>query len=118
MPVEWIKDAMRRAMCLVLLCALLFAPVAIVMTHGPDAVSSALQANAAKAAHGHAHDWDEAGKSGQHDATDHEHNIAFVLFERASAVFELTSAARADEPGFPSGLSRDGPRRPPRGSIV
>lgn len=118
MAVGWIKDAMRRAICLVLLCALLFAPVAIAMTHGPDAIASALQADAAKAAHGHNHDWDEPGKSGQHDATDHEHNIAIVLFERASAVFELTSAARADEPGFPSGLSRDGPRRPPRGSIV
>lgn len=114
----WIKDVMRWAMCLVLLCALLIAPVAISVTHGTDAIATALQVDAAKVTHGHAHDWDGTGSSGQHDATDHEHNMAFVLFGGATEVFELTSAVRAEEPGFLSGLSRDGPRRPPRGSIV
>lgn len=118
MAVDLIKDAMRRAVALVLLCALSFAPVAISVTHGPDAVASAMQAVTAKAAHGHSYDWDEPGSSGQHDAADHEHNIAFFLFGGATAVFDLTSATRADERGFPSGLSRDGPRRPPRASIV
>lgn len=109
---------MWRAVALVLLCALSFAPVAISVTHGPDAVASAMQAVTAKAANGHSHDWDEPGKSGQHDAADHEHNIAFVSFGAATAVFDLTSATSAGERGFPSGLSRDGPRRPPRASIV
>lgn len=115
MVIGWIQNAVRRAMCLVLLCALLFAPAAIAMTHGADSVASALPADAA---HVPAHDLEETGSSGQHDATDHEHNLAFVLFERATVFFELTSAARANELGLPSGLSREGPRRPPRGSIV
>jgi len=118
MAIGWIKDAVRRAVAVVLLCALVFAPVGISMTHGPDAVASAVQVDAAKAAHGHAQGWGEPGSSSQHDATDHEHNMAFVLFKGGMAVFDLTSAARADEPGFPTGFSRDGPRRPPRGSIV
>ena len=75
---------MWRAVALVLLCALSFAPVAISVTHGPDAVASAMLAVTAKAANGHSHDWDEPGKSGQHDAADHEHNIAFVSFGAAT----------------------------------
>lgn len=114
----WIRGAMLQALAVALLCALILAPVVLSVTHGPGAVASAMQAEAAKVAHGHSHDWDGPGKSGQHDATDHEHNFAVVLPSWGNEVFGLSSVAKADGPRWHAELSRDGPRRPPRSSIA
>jgi hypothetical protein len=118
MTPNWINGAIRQAVALILFCALILAPVIVVCTHGPGDVVSAMQADTIKAAHGHTHDWDEPGEPGQHDATDHEHQVAVALFGGDTSIFELKSASWSVEFGFPAGLSRDGPRRPPRVSIV
>ena len=118
MACDWIKGAMRRAMAMALLCAVIMAPVILSVTHGPGSVADAMQAVAVQVAHGHSHDWEDPGKPGQHDATDHEHNVAVVLPSEALSVFELTSAVFASEFGFSAGVSGNGLRRPPRDSIA
>lgn len=118
MTIEWIKIVARGALALLLFCALLLTPVIISVTHGPGAAANALQTVAINAAHGHTHDWDEVGQSGQHDATDHEHNVAVVLSGGAQSIFELASAAFTSDLGIFAGLAGDGLRRPPRDSIV
>ena len=118
MATDWINGVMRRAVALLLFCALLLAPVIISMTHGPGDAANAIQAAAVKAAHGHTHEWDEPGKPGQHDATDHEHNVAVVLTGGAQSIFDLKSAAFTTDLGVFAGLAGNGLRRPPRDSIV
>ena len=118
MATDWINGVMRRAVALLLFCALLLAPVIISVTHGPGDAANAIQAAAVKAAHGHTHEWDGPGKPGQHDATDHEHNFAVVLPGGALSVFELNSVAFASDLGCSVGMSGNGLRRPPRDSIV
>lgn len=118
MACDWIKGAMRRAVALVLLCAVIMAPVILSVTHGPGSVAEAMQAVAVQVAHGPSHDRDEPGKPGQHDATDHEHNVAVVLPSGVLSVFELSSAVSGRELGFSAGMSGKSLRRPPRDSIV
>lgn len=118
MACDWIKGAMRRAVALVLLCAVIMAPVILSVTHGPGSVADAMQAVAVQVAHGPSHDRDEPGKPGQHDATDHEHNVAVVLPSGVLSVFELSSVVSGRELGFSAGMSGKSLRRPPRDSIV
>lgn len=118
MILDRIKSAMRRAVAVALLCALIVAPVIISVTHGPGDAANAIQAAAVKAAHGHTHEWDEPGQSGQHNATDHEHNVAVVLTGGAQSIFDLKSAAFTTDLGVFADLAGNGLRRPPRDSIV
>lgn len=109
---------MRQAAAMLMLCALILAPVIISVTHGPDPIVEAMQVDAVTAAHDHSHDWDESGKPGQHDATDHEHSLSVVLSRGEPSVFELRLADWVGASRLSAGMSGDSPRRPPRDSIV
>lgn len=97
----------------VVICALLIAPLFTIATHGPGAYAEAVAAAAEDLAHGHSHDFSADGSS-SHDATDHEHQ-SFAVIPRAEhpTPGEVSEDLFIDA-SFASGLERDGPRRPPR----
>lgn len=95
--------------------ALLLAPTVIQSSHGPGAIYLAQKADLAKQAHGHSHDQDAVG---QHDATDHEHQVSAILPGTAKSGFTVQSAVLFRDMPLADGHSRDGPRRPPRDALI
>lgn len=102
-------------MAIVLLLALILAPVKILSSHGPGAVYLAQQADLAQEIHGHSHAEDSAG---QHDATDHEHQASAILVGSEKSGFEVQTAALFHDMPIADGHARDGPRRPPRDVLI
>lgn len=102
-------------MAIVLLLALILAPVVVQPSHGPGAVYLAQQADLAQQIHGHSHAEDSVG---QHDATDHEHQVSAILTGSGSFGLDLQSAVLFDDMPLADGHSRDGPRRPPRDVLI
>ena len=98
-----------------LLLALILAPVVILSSHGPGAVYLAQQADLPQQIHGHSHAEDSAG---QHDATDHEHQVSAILAGSGNSGFDAKSAALFHDVPLADGDCRDGPRRPPRDVLI
>ncbi|MCZ0964141.1 hypothetical protein [Paracoccus benzoatiresistens] len=100
---------MAQLMTVLMVLALVLAPVIIVATHGPAAIAAAEEI----AAHGHSHG-DEGGLFQGHDATDHDHQSLAVLAGRhdgGDAHRDRTQMLiTIDADGWPQDL----PRRPPR----
>lgn len=98
-----------------LLLALILAPVVTLPSHGPGAVYMAQQADLAQKIHGHSYAEDDAG---QHDATDHEHQVSAILAGLEKSGFDAQSAVLFHDMPLADGQSRDGPRRPPRDVLI
>ncbi len=107
--------AARFAVAIMLLLALILAPVVILSSHGPGAVYVAQQADLAQQNHGHSHAEDSVG---QHDATDHEHPVSAILAGSGKFGFDVQSAVLSHDRPLADGHSRDGPRRPPRDVLI
>ena len=83
---DWIKDVMRRAMALLIVCALFFALMIIAATHGPGLPVANAQITD-DVFHGHSHDDPEPGQFGfGHDATDHEHLTQELLLAQTTDI--------------------------------
>ena len=107
--------AARFVVAVMLLLALVLAPVVILSSHGPGAVYLAQKADLAQQIHGHSHAEDSAG---QHDATDHEHPVSAILVGLEKSGFDVQSAVLFHDMPLADGQSRDGPRRPPRDALI
>lgn len=98
-----------------LVLALVLAPVLIALSHGPGAVHVAQQIVLADQTHGHTHAEDDAG---QHDATDHEHQVTAILTPPGKSVFDRHPVRLLQEATVTDGRNREGPRRPPRAVLI
>ncbi len=107
--------AARVVVAIMLLLALILAPVVILSSHGPGAGYVAQQVDLAKQIHGHSHAEDSVG---QHDATDHEHPVSAILAGSEKFGFDMHSAVLFHDMPLADGRSRDGPRRPPRVVLI
>jgi hypothetical protein len=107
-----IGDFFRRVAAVLVLFALVSAPVAEAATHGPGAVV----AEAGHAAwhsemghHGH------HGNHGHHDATDHDHSASVVLPTAPEFALPQGKAHRSARVRDFAGIGGEGLRRPPKG---
>lgn len=104
--------AARKVSAVLALIALLLAPLLNAGSHGPADYLDGVMAMAEDLAHGHSHDSDS--DSGSHNAIDHDHPSVALIPQFGEAALQAAPAALFSSPGLASGLSRDGPRRPPR----
>jgi hypothetical protein len=100
---------MARLMKVLMVLALVLAPVIIVTTHGPVAIAAAEEISA----HGHSHDDDGGGLRG-HDATDHDHQSIAVLAGKRDTDPIYRDRMRVLVSVAADGWPPDLPRRPPR----
>ena len=102
--------------------ALLAAPVALALTHGPAPQEFAAAATMAPlqeaAAHAHAHGPSEndhqRGSHGGHGPTDHDHQFHALISHAAGAQKPHSDPARSAVRDLYRHLTPEGPRRPPR----
>lgn len=113
-----LKGAMRQGFALLLLCALVLAPVIIAATHAPGlSMDDALVAE--QVWHGHSHDEPEPGRfGGAHDATDHEHQTNMILPQTTgtNSTFGILRLGMLEISSGSVGPSS--PKRPPKGMSV
>jgi|GEM_PF-891151 len=106
-----VRKVIQALAACVLLLSLGFAPVTDAMTHGPGTVvaeadHAAWHMEQGHHGHGHGH--------GHHDSADHDHSTSVILptplaeTHIAPPTIWLTKGLRR------TGITRDGPRRPPR----
>ena len=118
MTLVGIKIAARGAFALLMLCALLAAPMVIAITHGPGPSIDSAQA-IEQVVHGHSHDELEPGQfGGGHDATDHEHPTQIVLAQISESVFDLSGLRLGMSDVSAGSVPPSGLRRPPKSSSV
>ncbi|MCA0273820.1 MAG: hypothetical protein LCH69_17395 [Proteobacteria bacterium] len=98
---------------MVVIAALLIAPLVVAVTHGPGAQAQALNAVAVDLALGHSHVTDGDG-SLQHDAADHEHQTAGLLQDPGHSGLDVATSEMHVETCLRDGCQSDGPHRPPR----
>ncbi len=103
------QGTMARLMTMLMVLALVLAPVIIVATHGPAAAAAAEEI----AAHGHSHS-DDGGLFQSHDATDHDHQSAAVLVGKDESDTAFGDRTRVLITVAADGWPQDLPRRPPR----
>ena len=113
-----IKIAARGAFALLMLCALLLAPMVIAMTHGPGPSIDSAQA-VGHLIHGHSHYEPDLGQfGGGHDATDHEHPTQIVLSQVSDSVFDSSGLRLGMSDVSAGSLPQSGLRRPPKATSV
>lgn len=101
------------ALCFAL--SLAVAPAIEAVKHGPGAVSAEADHRAYHAERGHSHD---IAGSDHHDSSDHDHVGAALLASPGAEV--PPPPLRTLRPGSlaADGMIRDGPRRPPRLTLI
>lgn len=106
-----------RAHCatLIAVLALTSAPTALAVKHGPGALAAEADQRATHAKHGHVH---EQPMSDHHDSTDHEHVGAAVLGPMGTEFHPAPDRTLRPVSRTPDGTIRDGPRRPPRLTVL
>lgn len=118
MTLVGIKIVARGPFVLLMLCALLLAPMVIAMTHGPGPSIDSAQA-IEHLVHGHSHDEPEPGQfGGGHDATDHEHPTQIVLSQVSDSVFDFSGLRLGMFDVSAGSLPQSGLRRPPKATSV
>ena len=100
-------------LCLALLLA--FAPAVEAVKHGPGAMVAEADHRAFHADHGHSHD--VAGMD-HHDSSDHDHVGAALLLSPEAEVPPRPQRTLHPEAFIADGTIRDGPRRPPRLTVI
>jgi hypothetical protein len=105
--------ALLAAFCLVLSLAL--APAVLALKHGPAAMAAELDHRAYHAEQGHAHD---IAGADHHDSGDHDHVSAALLAASGTAVQPPPERTLRPETRASDGTIRDGPRRPPRLTVI
>lgn len=118
MTLVGIKITARGAFALLMVCALLMAPMVIAMTHGPGPSIDSAQA-IEHLVHGHSHDEPDSGQfGGGHDATDHEHPTQIVLAQISESVFDLSGLRLGMYDVSAESLPQSGLSRPPKTTSV
>lgn len=104
------RRILRAVLLLVALAALVLSPLVIAMTHGPAKVAEMSET----LAHGHSHAEPGPGMFDGHDAADHEHQFQGLFPDWEHGVASLSETRGKLDDFDLNGLTRDGPRRPPR----
>lgn len=94
--------------------ALAAAPAIEAVKHGPAAQAAEADHRAFHAAHGHSHDL----PAGHHDSGDHDHVSAAVLAPAGAEVHSAPARKLHPDAMVANGTIRDGPRRPPRLTMI
>lgn len=101
------------ALCLAL--SLAFAPAIEAVKHGPGALAAEADHRAYHAGHGHLHD---IAGADHHDSSDHDHVGAALFASQGADVPLPPERTLRPEPLSADGTIRDGPRRPPRLTLI
>jgi hypothetical protein len=105
--------ALLAGLCLVL--SLAIAPVTLALKHGPGAMAAEADHRAYHAENGHA---DDVAGADHHDSADHDHVGAALIASQGAEVLPLPERTLRPEPHAAGGTIRDGPRRPPRLTVI
>jgi hypothetical protein len=100
--------------CLIMALSLSLAPSIESFKHGPGAMVAEAEHRSLHAEHGHGHEM----PSGHHDVTDHDHVGAALLGPQTMFVHPALHRALRSETSTVDGTTRDGPRRPPRLTMI
>jgi hypothetical protein len=95
--------------------ALTVAPVTLAVTHGPGAMAAEADHRAYHAEHGHSH---EIAGPDHHDPSDHDHVGAALFASPDADVPPPPERTLRPEVLAADGMIRDGPRRPPRLTMI
>lgn len=101
---------LRRVAAVLVLLALILAPVAEAATHGPGAAVAEAGPAAWQDAQGQAE-----AHHGHHDATDHDHSVSVILPLAPGLALPEGVAHPSSRVRDFAGIWAEGPRRPPRG---
>jgi hypothetical protein len=102
---------LRRVAAVLVLLALVAAPVAEAATHGPGAVAAAADHAAWHGEMGHD---GPHGHHGHHDAGDHDHSASVILPAAPALALPEGKAHRSARVRDFAGIGGEGLRRPPR----
>lgn len=105
---------LRRVAAVLVLLALVLAPVAEAATHGPGAVAAAVDHAAWHDEMGHDGHHGHHGYHGHHDATDHDHSASVILPAAPALALPEGNAHRSERVRDLAGIGGEGLRRPPR----
>ncbi len=108
---------MMRAFRLMLILALSVAPIVEAAHHGPGAQAVEMDHHAFHFEHGHGHGHG-TDLADHHDASDHDHVSTVVLIGEGTAPYPEPDRQVQPGPAVPSGFPPDGPRRPPRPTMI
>lgn len=108
-----VRTIIQALAACVLLLSLGFAPVTDALTHGPGTVvakadHAAWHMELGQHGHGHGHG------DGHHDSTDHDHSTSVILPAPLAATHIAPPTISLAKGLRRTGITRDGPRRPPR----
>jgi len=99
---------------IVMALSLAAAPAMEAVKHGPGAMVAEADHRAFHAEHGHSHDM----PSGHHDSGDHDHVSAAVLAAPGNEVHTSPERTLRPDAMAAAGTIREGPRRPPRLTMI
>ncbi|MFN5997935.1 MAG: hypothetical protein ACK47C_12140 [Paracoccaceae bacterium] len=107
-----VRWSILRALTLALVLALTLAPAVEAVHHGPGTLAAEADPDA------HSGDLDHHHPEAHHDASDHDHVSVALLID--SGADDHTDPARQDLSGSVGAASSppDGPRRPPRLTMI
>lgn len=105
--------ALWAVLCLAL--SLAIAPTVEAVKHGPGAMAAEADHRAYHAAHSHSHD---IAGADHHDSSDHDHVGAALLAPPGAEVPPPPERTLRPDALVASGTIRDGPRRPPRLTVI
>jgi hypothetical protein len=114
MQVIVVKVRLVRAFCLMLVFVLAAAPAIETAHHGPGA----LVAEADHHAHGPSHDHDHDHGGAPHDSSDHDHVSIALLSGQGAEVHAAPSHQELFGSVVAASSPPDGPRRPPRPTMI
>ncbi len=114
--------AARGVIALTIACALIVAPLVVILTHGPAAHAAAASAIVDPGMHGHDHGpaHDDAahdrhgGPFGGHNPADHDHQLHALIGQPGNAPKPLAGESSCAFSDVFRNLTLDGPIRPPR----
>lgn len=103
--------------CLIVALSLAAAPAAEAVKHGPGALAAEADHRAWHTENGQSHAM-PSGSHGHHDSGDHDHVVAAILVASGSEVAFPPKSTLRPETLAADGTIRDGPRRPPRLTVI
>ena len=113
-PAAWARIR-ALGVCLIVTLSLAIAPALVTTKHGPDVIAVVTDRHADYAEHGHAH---RMAGSHQHESGDHDHVGVVPLGSTGAEISLRPERTFRPEWLFAHGTIREGPRRPPRLTLI